>query len=137
MPNLQDFIDPNQRYKPAARAALIEFVRSKPWKGDPMERGDKFAELHRKLCAAYSVEFLLLREDSDPLAPSSFHVDDAGHRLILAGKCSVLTYLFAFAKCRGFDSEQTAKWAVTTFARFFPKSFEKCEIVNGRVQQRA
>ena len=47
---------PPQVFSSECIAAVKEFRRAKPWRGNLEERQDKFTALHNRLCAAYGLK---------------------------------------------------------------------------------
>jgi len=126
----------------AAKVAVKAFRDAKPWQGTDAERGDKYAELHRGLCAAYGLETLLVRDDTsgeEHTSSGGSRYMVRGNKIILSGRLSVVTYLtmFAFAMQRGTRvsrrnaSAAASAFAVKTFKHFFPRSASRCRVVNG------
>jgi len=117
---------------PAGRTAIKRFRDNKPWQGTLLERGDKFAELHRQLCAAYDLETILLRDDRKPEASSAGSTfNPVKNQIVLRGRLSVVTYLFLFASACGVDRDGALAWAHETFRHFFPRSFGGCRMSEG------
>jgi hypothetical protein len=113
------------RFKPAALRALREFRRSRPWRGSPQEREEKFRTLNRSLAAAYEMrEPELVFEVLDGTTGGGRYIP-ALHRVVLAGKLSVVTYLHEFAHARGFGERATCKWSINLFRRVFPRQFAR------------
>lgn len=126
------YVDDGQHYKPAVLAAVRDFRDSKPWAGTREEREEKFKTLHAAFCSAYEIN-LRLAFMLPELSGSTFGILDASQELILSGKLSVITYFLAIATARGFDFNNSARWAITLFARVFPQSFARLEMRGGRI----
>jgi hypothetical protein len=115
---------PTQVFSRECIAAVKEFRRAKPWRGNLEERRDKFTTLHNRLCAAYDLKMELeFADDIDPLGAgghSRYHIHDG--RITLHFKLSVVTYLVAIAHARGFPYAQAFTWAVALYRKMFPVS---------------
>jgi hypothetical protein len=124
-------VNHDKKFSPQCLAALREFKRKKPWRGTLDERQAKFGELHAALADAYglapppALEFLALGQaQPDQMGDGGF--DPEGNRIVLAGRLSVSTYLWSFARARGQSVEEAFRWSLSLFARVFPRSFENC-----------
>lgn len=124
-------VDPRKRFCPACLAALREFRRQKPWRGTVPERQQKFTELHAALCEAYGIipgpplEFVAIGE-ARPDQMGTGGYDPRHGQVVLAGRLSVTTYLWAFARCRGLTVKDAFRWSLSLFARVFRRSFAAC-----------
>lgn len=124
-----NLIDERVKVNAAAKAAIVAFRRSKPWRGDWSERGDKFAEFHRGMCEAYGLDALLVRDGMDQdvcSGGSSFCVRN--QTITLRGRLSVVTYLHMLCRARGMDHRGACRWSLSIFKRFFPLSFSRCRL---------
>jgi len=126
---------PVQTYKPEVLAALREFRAAKPWRGVVEERKLKFTTLHAKLCDAYGSQWTL---NLDAIAPieglhSDGRIRSASREIILVGKLSVVTYLFAFAAAVVFNGDcvKAREWSTNLYRRIFPRSAARMHYVNG------
>lgn len=108
--------------------AIRQFRRSKPWRGTLEERIEKFKTLHIALCAASGIEpppeLICLHIDQIPAHEAGDGAFiSSQNRIVLVGRLSVTTYLYAFARARGRDPREALSWAFSIFARSFPRSF--------------
>jgi len=109
-----------KKYKPAALAAMRDFRRSKPFRGTPEERLEKVQNLYRALAAAYGVEVPTVVHN--PGAPDCY--SPTLHRIRLSN-LSVVTALHEFGHALGKDEEQTCRWSINLFRRFFPRAYSR------------
>lgn len=123
-----------------AKAAVKAFRDAKPWKGTDLERGDKFAELHRGICAAHNLETLLVRDDSsgDERTPSdNSRFILAENKIVLSGRFSVMTYLFLIGlalqapRVPRDGASRAMTFANGIFRHYFPRSASRCTSVGG------
>ena len=129
-------VNRNRRFSPQCMAAMRDFRRAKPWRGTLDERQAKFQALHDALCEAYGLVGALKPElrfigmgDALPDQPGNGGYHSLENRIVVAGRLSVATYLWAFARARGMDGENAFRWSLSLFARIFPRSFEGCHFV--------
>jgi len=125
----------------SATAALKAFRDSKPWRGSLDQRREKFETFHAALCEATGLtpELVLLEVERDAGVVTGGNGGYSGRRntIVLAGKLSVVTYLFAFGLLAGLDGRDEAmKWARGLFKHFFPRSAAGCVEVGGLMLRR-
>jgi len=124
-------VDPTKRFSPACLAAVREFRHQKPWRGTIPERQAKFEALHAALCECYGLvpppplEFVAIGQ-AQPEQPGTGGFDTRGNRLVVAGRLSVNSYLWAFARARGLGVDEAFRWSLSLFARMFRRSFAEC-----------
>lgn len=122
---VQDVLDENMTFRPAALRAVRAFARSKPWRGTIDERHWKFRALHRALCEAYGLDpqpRLIFGNDHSTCSGSSCFIP-AANAIVLRGRLSVVTYLHEFAHARGMRERQACRWSINVFRRCFPLSW--------------
>jgi hypothetical protein len=128
---VNEVLDRQMKFKPAALRAVRRFARSKPWQGTLAERKAKFRRLNRQLAAAYGLprpRLVFCRvEENAPLGNGSYR--RANHTIALYGKLSVVTYLHEFGHARGYGERQACRWSINLFRRVFPRSFARCNQV--------
>jgi hypothetical protein len=124
-------VDRTKRFSPECLAALRSFRTSKPWRGTPIERQEKFSALNTALAAAYGLEpapvlqvVAIGEVGPDQHGVSGYNVRT--NTIIVAGRLSVSSYLWAFARARGLTKRDAFVWSLSLFARIFPRSFESC-----------
>jgi hypothetical protein len=118
----------DRTYKPAAVAAIRDFRRSKPWRGDWQERAEKLMVLHQDLCAAYGLTTRLEFERGDDAQPSgsSCYMPQT-NTIRLRGRLSVVTYLHEFAHALGYGEQGACRWSINLFRRFVPRSYARLQ----------
>lgn len=131
---VQPFVNPRELFKAAELRALKTFARSKPWRGSIEERQGKFLALHAAFMIAHGLDWQLIFMPHE--AASGFAIDDQRRTVTMAGKLSVITYLFAISQIRGVTVQQSARWSLSLFARIFKRSAEKLVLENGRIASR-
>ena len=115
---------------PAAIRALKSFRSSKPWRGSAEERRTKFETLLDGLSTAYGLVRPELRLCLVNSGTAGNGVYSPEHNLIvLAGKLSVVTFLYCFGRAGGLDRDGALEWARDLFRRFFPRSHGGCRQV--------
>ncbi len=123
---VNEVVDPNAKYKPAALRAVRTFAQSKPWQGTEEERKEKFRKLNHDLSAAYGIpEPELVFGTLDGSHSGNSHYIPALHRITLLGKLSVVTYLHEFAHSRGMGERGACRWSINLFRRCFPRQFAR------------
>lgn len=123
---VNEVLDPNAKYKPAALRAVRSFARSRPWSGSLDERKEKFRRLNHDLADAYGIpEPELAFGSLDGSHSGNSHYIPAFHRITLLGKLSVVTYLHEFAHSRGMGERGACRWSINLFRRCFPRSFAR------------
>jgi hypothetical protein len=126
-------VDPSKKFSPACMTALRAFRAAKPWRGTPTERMAKFQTLHAALCDAYglapppTLEFIAIGE-TRPEQTGTSGFDPRDNRVVVAGRLSVASYLWAVARTRGLVGREAFAWSLSLFARVFPRSFGSCRI---------
>jgi hypothetical protein len=123
---VQEVLDPAMTFKPAALRAVRAFARSKPWRGTPEERREKFRALHVELCRVYGLTTKLTMR---VWRLCNFAHYIPGEDRIVMPRLSVVTYLHEFAHAKGADERQACRWSINLFRRCFPRSFARCRAV--------
>lgn len=124
-------VDPNKRFSPACLATMREFRSKKPWRGTLAERQEKFKVLHAALCDAYGIvpspelRFIALGEAQPGQVGNSGFVRER-NTVVVAGRLSVSSYLWAFACAHDLEGADAFRWSLSLFARIFPRSFAQC-----------
>lgn len=118
----QPTINSRQRFSAEALEAMKEFRRGKPWRGSMEERRKKLLALHQRMQQVYGLDCLL------EFRPARYLAAWDGHAMYL-GHPSVVSYLFLLARARELRPREAFVWAITLFARIFPRSWERCEVV--------
>lgn len=119
---VEDVLDDNATFEPAALAAVRELARAKPWQGDDAARLEKLNACAARLAAAYGHEVWTVRLGSAPAV-------DQSARVVVLTKPSVVTFLHFMAAARGLSPFGCFRWSVNIFRRCFPRSFARCEHV--------
>src|SRR5687768_3544547 len=99
---VQEVLDPNLKFKPAALRAVRAFARSKPWRGTMAQRKAKFRRLNRALARAYGMaepRLTFHNVEADGFSGSSRYRPGL-HWIALSGRLSVVTFLHEFAHAR-------------------------------------
>lgn len=129
----EQLVDRNKRFSPQCLAAVREFRRAKPWRGTLAERQAKFEALHAALCDAYGLVPAPPLQFARLGAAGPDQMGDGGYTrelgVVVAGRLSVATYLWAFARARGMATEDAFRWSLSLFSRMFPRSFAECRFV--------
>lgn len=121
-----EVLDDGARFKPAALRALREFRRSRPWRGTPDERAEKFRQLNRDLAAAYGIsEPELAFECLDGGNSGSSHYSRIKHRITLKHRLSVVTFIHEFAHALGRGERGATAFSVNLFRRVFPSQYAR------------
>ena len=145
---MRTIIDQNVRFTPSMVTATKAFARSKPWRGTVAERADKFREYHAAVVAENDLAHVSLIVQEDTITDQSggsaasgiVHVGSDGLptdsatgsvAIVLAGKLSVVTYLFLVGVTLGYDRRAAMKFAVNLFKQRFPRSFAACRLQGG------
>src|SRR5687768_1724691 len=113
--SVQDVLDDNATFEPAAVAAVRKFARSKPFQGTDAERLAKFNTCAAELSAAYGLEPWTV------VMGFRSELDHEHHRLVLK-KLSVVTFLHAMGAARGLPVFGRFRFSLNLFKRFFPRS---------------
>jgi hypothetical protein len=123
IPNsVEDVLDDNATFDPAALAAVKALARSKPWQGTDEERVAKFNACAAALAAAYSIPAWTVKlGDVAGVDP----VD----RVLTMEKLSVVTFLNAMTLARGCTPFAAFRWSINIFRRCFPRSYAQCQHV--------
>ncbi len=111
-----EVLDENMCFRPAVLQAARRFAASKPWRGTLEERKAKFRKLNRGLAAVHRIatpRLVFRRIDGSSSARSFF--DAAGHRIVLAGKLSVVTVLHEFAHALRMGEREATAWSANLF----------------------
>lgn len=113
-------------YKPETVAAVRDFRRSKPWRGDWIQQVSKLAELHRRLIVAYDLTTRLdFSASGADVSSGSSSYCSVTNTITLQGRLSVVTYLHEFAHALGYGEQGACRWSINLFRRFFPQSFAR------------
>jgi hypothetical protein len=105
--------------------AIKAFRSAKPWRGSFDERLEKFSTFCQALAAAYGVSVELRFYGEETPRGNGMWVPERG-TIVLAGKLSVVTFLFCFGLARGLSRRRSFAWAHECFRRFFPLSYSRC-----------
>ena len=116
----------------AGKDAVKRFRDAKPWGESFAVRLEKFKGFAAEFAEAcgMTVKFEFLGDES-PGRPGNGGYDPVGNRVVLVGKLSVVTTLFAFGMVGGLERGEALKWATKLFRHYFPRSFARCRMVNG------
>lgn len=117
---------------PAGRQAIKSLRDAKPWRGTFGERKEKFETFAAEFADAtgMTVKFEFVGKERRT-KPGNGGYDSTANRIVLIGKLSVITALFCFGSAGGLKRAEALKWARDLFAHFFPRSFARCQTVNG------
>jgi len=131
-----DMINPRQRFNAATVAAAKALARSKPWQGDFDKRWADLTACFNAMATAYGLEgWTLVHEGSRSGLSGSSRIDPDRRRVVLTGRLSVVSMFWGLSLARREPSPRAGfealRWAVTLFAKRFPMSFERCELVGG------
>ena len=108
----------------ATLQAMRQFADAQPWSGTIEERQDKFRVLNRALAAVYGIsEPELAFEILDGGCSGRSRYIAAQHRIVLAGRLSVITYLHEFAHSLGHGERMACRWSLNLFRLIFPQKF--------------
>ena len=66
-------------------------------------------------------------EDRVPLGNGAW--DPGKNTIHMIGKLSVVTFLHCYARARGMTRKQAFRWSLSVFARMFPVSFGRCQLI--------
>lgn len=149
---MNEFINSNVRFTDGMTAATKEFARSKPFQGTVAERAEKFQAYHDAVMAENELENVSLIVAEDTVTDESgasgisrvVHLDEAGlptdeetnnRAIFLAGKLSVVTYLYLVGVLLGYGRRQAMEFAVNLFAKRFPRSFAACYTQHGMIRR--
>lgn len=126
-------VNPRQKYRPDAVAAVRALARSKPWQGDWDKRWADMQSCFAVLCDVYGLTGWTLRHEGARQGCSGeSRINVETKTVILTGRLSVVSLFFLVALARfGLDGARAMRWSVTLFARRFPISFGRCELVDG------
>jgi len=136
-PDGASLVDLSKRFSAGCMAAIRAFRSQKPWRGTLEERQAKVITLHAALCDAYGIEpvpplrFIAMGEIGPDQQGTAGLINqpDGTRTLGVAGRLSVTSYLWGFARLRGLDAEESFRWSLSLFARVFPRSFAACHFV--------
>ena len=121
-----EVLNDHMRFRPTALRAVLVFAESRPWAGSVEERKEKFRQLNRGLSEAYGItEPDLVFGRFDGGGSGGSHYIPRLHRIVLAGKLSVVTYLHEFAHSRGMGEQGACRWSINLFRLCFSKQFGK------------
>lgn len=125
------YVNENAVFTDSVMEATKDFAKSKPWQGDADERADKFRAYHDAMCKACGIECVLeiVGPSNSGRSGAEARMSSAGDMIVIAGKLSVVTYLYAFAKLiYGEDSDLQLTFAINLFRVGFPKSFARADL---------
>jgi hypothetical protein len=114
------------KYKREVVRAVLDFKRTRPWRGSLEERKAKFGQLHQTLCQIYAKSTALVFEVSNSESSGNSHFIPAEDKITLVGKLSFVTYLHEFAHALGKDERGACLWSVNLFVKCFPRQFARC-----------
>ena len=121
-----EVIDVEMRFRPAMLRAVRAFASSRPWSGSLQKRKEKFIKLNHDLATACNIPEPEFRfEQMDGTSSGGSYYLPTAHRIVLAGKLSVVTYLHEFAHALGKDETDACKWAINLFRQCFPRQFSR------------
>lgn len=121
-----EVIDADMRFRPATLRAVRTFASSKPWLGSLEERTEKFISVNRDLAEAYGIPDPELRfEQIDGTGSGGSCYLRSGHRILLTGKLSVVTFLHEFGHALGKDETDACRWSINVFRQCFPRQFSR------------
>jgi hypothetical protein len=119
-----EILDDAMKFRCATLQAMQQFADAKPWSGTVEERQQKFIRRNRALTFAYGVtEPDLVFEVLDGGTSGRSRYEAAQHRIVLAGRLSVITYLHEFAHSMGHSERMACRWSVNLFRLAFPQKF--------------
>lgn len=127
--SVEDVLDDNATFEPAALAAVRELARAKPWQGTDEERLAKLNACAAKLADAYGHEHWTFELGPVPRANPLNHV-------VTIHKLSVVTFLNYMAQLRGQNPFGAYRWSLNLFKRCFPRSFASAEQVGPNLVRR-
>jgi hypothetical protein len=119
-----EVIDDQQTYNDAVLQAVTRFAGANPWRGSIEQRQAKFRALHHDLSAACNLtepELAFTCISGEPSGGS--HYQPSGHRIVLVGKLSVVTYLHEFAHALGAGETAACRWSINLFRKCFPTQY--------------
>jgi len=114
----------NRKYKREVLKAMKRFKKSKPFRGEFVERRAKFAKVFYELCNAYDISINLELPIEESGAGNGYY-SHFNRSVSLVGKLSVVTLLHEFAHALGKNEKGACSWSLNLFRRFFPRSFER------------
>jgi hypothetical protein len=128
---LNDLVNPRQKFSPATCRAIRALAKSKPWQGTRDEREQKIKTCHLALTSDQTIYLEFQDRDDNRNSGQSSATRGDYKAIIMRGRVSVVTYLYLYAITQG--KTNAVKWAVSAFKRFFPISFSRCKLENGLV----
>lgn len=121
---VEEVLDDSIKYRPATEEAILNFKKSKPWRGTKRERQKKIRILLRELAGAYDIytpQIVFVHVNA-----GSFYFPRA-NLIVLEqetdGRYSVVTLLHEFGHALGKNEVETCRWSINLFRKFFPKSY--------------
>ena len=130
---LNDLVNPRQKFSPATCRAVRALAKSKPWQGTRDEREGKIRACHVALTEGQTITLEFSQRDDSRDSGLSNYSNEGEKLIVMRGRVSVVTFLFLHAMSQGRKRSSAMKWAVSAFKRFFPISFSRCKIENGLV----
>jgi hypothetical protein len=121
-----EVLQPTMKFKRGTVPAVMNFKRTRPWRGSLAERKAKFGRFHQELCRVHSKSTALRFRLLDGGSSGNSHFIPSQDKITLVGKLSVVTYLHEFAHAIGKDERGACRWSINLFARCFPRQFAKC-----------
>ena len=144
---MQAILDDAVRFTAGMTRATRAFAKSKPWRGTVAERAAKFADYHAAVAAEneLTTELVVLEQtitDRSGASGSSglVYMNENGEptrqeterrAIVMAGRLSVVTYLFLVGLALGYKRTEAMKFAVNLFRQRFPRSFAACRFEGG------
>lgn len=129
----EQMVDPRQKFSPTIVAAARALAKSKPWQGDFDKRLKGFQTFVATIQADSSLEgWKLIHEGPRTGDSGGSGANPRTNTLVMRGRLSVVSLFFTVALVR-FDGDglRALRWAITLFAKRFPISFGRCEMIGG------
>jgi hypothetical protein len=136
-PSASSYVDDSLQFTTGIEDAVKSFARSKPWVGTPDEQFQKLQAIHDSLCSICEVTVGLQRVEIEVGERALIGYSERRNAILIAGRLSVVTYLFAFARVLFGDARQRQMaFAVNLYKRCFPRSFARADLSGPTVRTR-
>lgn len=124
--SIDEILRPNKKYRREVVRAVLDFKRTRPWRGTLEERKVKFVRLHQTLCQIYAKSTALVFGPLDAESSGNSHYFPPEDKITLVGKLSFITYLHEFAHALDKGERGACIWSVNLFVKCFPRQFARC-----------
>lgn len=121
-----EILDDEISYPDEVVEAVRAFAQAGPWKGSLKSRERKFLKFNRDLARACDEpEPTLAFRHLDGGHSGASHYSPGGHRIVMVGKLSVVTFLHEFAHAQGCDEQEACRWSINLFRLTFPRQYSR------------